>query len=187
VPASQVTLTCDECGQELKRRARPGRRRPGAGTASDAPKRYAHIGVTRGTSSAGLLRLAFAAPSPRRPIDDRRRRPLHNIIRCDSPPPRTAPRPGPHRFSAKSKLAGHPVHRPVLGAQRNARTIRTAAAFSCGLYRRYVGFPGTCSFDMTPSSFPRSGAPDISRMLLYRVKGLSGLDVPRRGFGIAAA
>jgi len=44
-----------------------------------------------------------------------------------------------------------------------ARTIRTAAAFSSGLYLRVVGFPGDCSFGMAPSSFPRSGASMISR------------------------
>jgi hypothetical protein len=41
---------------------------------------------------------------------------------------------------------------------RNARTIRTAAAFASGLYVRVVGFPGDCSFGMTPSSFSSSGA-----------------------------
>ena len=45
---------------------------------------------------------------------------------------------------------------------RNVRTIRTAAAFSSALYLRVVGFPGDCSFGMTPSSFPRSGASTIS-------------------------
>jgi hypothetical protein len=45
------------------------------------------------------------------------------------------------------------------------RTIRTAAAFSSGLYLRVVGFPGDCSFGMTPSSFPRSGASRISRAI----------------------
>ncbi|EUA40235.1 hypothetical protein I549_4385 [Mycobacterium avium subsp. avium 2285 (R)] len=45
------------------------------------------------------------------------------------------------------------------------RTIRTAAAFSSGLYLRVVGFPGDCSFGIAPSSFPRSGASRISRAI----------------------
>ncbi len=53
----------------------------------------------------------------------------------------------------------------VPNSARNARTIRTAAAFSSGLYRRDVGFPGTCSFGMTPSSFPRSGASTYPRAI----------------------
>jgi hypothetical protein len=53
-------------------------------------------------------------------------------------------RPQPHRLRPNSA--------------RKVRTIRTAAAFSSGLYLRVVGFPGDCSFGMTPSSFPRSGA-----------------------------
>ncbi|EUA39525.1 hypothetical protein I549_5081 [Mycobacterium avium subsp. avium 2285 (R)] len=48
---------------------------------------------------------------------------------------------------------------------RNVRTIRTAAAFSSGLYLRVVGFPGDCSFGIAPSSFPRSGASRISRAI----------------------
>lgn len=48
---------------------------------------------------------------------------------------------------------------------RRVRTIRTAAAFSSGLYLRVVGFPGDCSFGMTPSSFPRSGASTFPRAI----------------------
>jgi hypothetical protein len=68
--------------------------------------------------------------------------------------------PGAHRFHAVAELAGNPVHRPMLGAQLGTQSahIRTAAAFSSGLYLRVVGFPGDCSFGMTPSSFPRSVA-----------------------------
>ena len=46
----------------------------------------------------------------------------------------------------------------VPNSARSVRTIRTAASFSSWLYRRVCGFPGVCSFGMTPSSFPRSGA-----------------------------
>src|SRR5271156_4318649 len=53
----------------------------------------------------------------------------------------------------------------VPNSARNARTIRTAAAFSSGLYLRAVGFPGGSFFGMTPSSFPRSGASSISRAI----------------------
>ena len=36
-------------------------------------------------------------------------------------------------------------------------TVRTAAAFSSGLLRRVVGFPGVVSFGMSPSSVPNDG------------------------------
>lgn len=53
----------------------------------------------------------------------------------------------PDRLHAVAQLADHPVHYPMLvpNSVRNARTIRIAPAFSSGLYRRDVGFPGTCS------------------------------------------
>ncbi|WP_257708666.1 hypothetical protein, partial [Mycolicibacterium phlei] len=53
-------------------------------------------------------------------------------------------------------------------------TIRTAAAFSSALYRRVVGFPGDCSFGIPASSFPRSGASGISRMLLWELSMMLG-------------
>jgi hypothetical protein len=42
------------------------------------------------------------------------------------------------------------------------RTIRTAAAFSSRVYRRVVGFPGVCSFGMTPTlpASPRPATPN---------------------------
>jgi len=52
----------------------------------------------------------------------------------------------------------------VPNSARSARTIRTAAAFSSGLYLRLVGlFPDDDSVGIPASSFPRSGASGISR------------------------
>ena len=77
------------------------------------------------------------------------------------------PLPGPHRFHAIAELTGNPVHVPysVPNSARKVRTIRTAAAFSSGLYLGVVGLPGDCSFGMTPSSFPRPGASRISKAI----------------------
>ena len=63
---------------------------------------------------------------------------------------------------------------------RSWRTIRTAPAFSSGVYRFVVGAPGVRSIPMTPSSFPRSGASNEPRAIqsasvrLMRVHGMAG-------------
>src|SRR5271166_2588714 len=51
----------------------------------------------------------------------------------------------------------------VPNSARKVRTIRTAAAFSSGLYLRVVGLPGDCSFGMTPSSFHKVRSLHISQ------------------------
>jgi len=50
--------------------------------------------------------------------------------------------PGPDRLDAVSRLMRETAHRPrsVLSSVRNARTIRSAAAFSSALHRRDVSF-----------------------------------------------
>ena len=54
--------------------------------------------------------------------------------------------PGAHRLDPVAELTGNTVPCSVPNPERNARTIRTAAAFSSGLYLRLVGLPGDCSF-----------------------------------------
>ena len=53
----------------------------------------------------------------------------------------------------------------VPSSARRVRTIRTAAAFSSGEYRRVVGFPDPSFDTMTPSSFPKSGVSNKARAL----------------------
>jgi hypothetical protein len=88
--------------------------------------------------------------------------------------------PGPHRLDAVPELASEPLHRPAISPNSalSACTIRTADAFSSGVYLRVVGFPGDCSFGMAPSSFPRSGASSISRAIQSATSGLGGGPTP---------
>ncbi|MDT5150581.1 MAG: hypothetical protein QOI01_2314 [Mycobacterium sp.] len=83
---------------------------------------------------------------------------------------------GPHRLDAIASLTRHSLHGPEIGthsAPKGPRTIRTADAFSSGVYLRVVGFPGDCSFGMTPTSFPRSGASTRTRPFSARVTPLA--------------
>ena len=75
------------------------------------------------------------------------------------------PHPQADRLGPASELGRDPLDRPVLGSElrAQARTIRTAEAFSSSEYRRVVGFPFDTSRGMAPSSFPRSGTSNIPR------------------------
>ena len=84
--------------------------------------------------------------------------------------------PGPDRLDPNPSCCATRLTAPcdIPVSARNDRTIRTAAAFSPAEYRRVVGFPDTCSLNMTPSLFPRpeslqapqDGSPELSIQML---------------------
>ncbi|MBA8816166.1 hypothetical protein FHX48_001239 [Microbacterium halimionae] len=73
--------------------------------------------------------------------------------------------PHPPRLDAVSELRRDPMNRPMIGPQlppRRVLTIRTAGAISSGEYRRVIGFPDACSFDITHPRFQGQESPTNS-------------------------